>query len=270
MVVGSGGDLEIRRLVMSRSVVVGLAVLMLVFGTGIVGGGEVYGDEAALQKENSELKAEVLKLRAKVKALEDQLAERGAEVKKLEDEKTKLAGEKKALVDKQLKADADARAYFVDKAYDAGKDETTITSRLMKVNITHGKKRYHWMTLVGRHAGKSGPGVSGGKVGGVELKLQSYFTGKSYAKMKHIEFVADGVKLMCEVTGYDAKVRVVGSARKRVRRDDEFVTGRFTLDQLKTLAGAKEVRGRMGTNKFVLTPGQLATFNAMGKELGVK
>lgn len=237
----------------------GMAMLIV-----LAAGGALRADEAAemrrLREENARLKARVAELEKQLGIVQQQKQELAAQ-------KQQLAEAKQAIEAEREQAAAEQRDFYIAREVDDKTGRTELTTRVSAmVNDNRGQLRRHWMNLVARRPDGAVPDH-------VDLVIQTYATGRGYRSVDNIPFTVGETTFEAPVVEYDSKMRLSGSPRNRIRNDDEYLTIRLTLDQLKRIAeahGSTDVTGRLGHQGFALTREQINMFRAMADELGVK
>jgi hypothetical protein len=209
--------------------------------------GQVEAESAAVQKELAALRAENARLRAKVAALEAQLAAMRAEKQRAEQQ--------------VAAAESEQRDYHLDIERDSEAGPTTIRSRTVELRTNRNKPwRRHWMHIEAERA-------ADGKPRHVHLKIQTFATGKVYDRLETVTLTAGDTQIEAEVVDYDSQLSRSGGAKNRKRTDDETITAALTLDELRQLAAASQVTGRLGTRDFHFARDHINALRALEAEL---
>lgn len=213
-------------------------------------------DKPATEKTEVErLRAENARLRARIAELERQLAT-------LRQEKQQIAAEKQQMQQQAEAEESEQRDYYLDRQYDADADRTTITTRVGGLRTERGGQwRRHWLHLEAEREGETG------KPRHIHFNIETFATGKIYDRIEAITLTAGQTRVEAEVVEYDNQIRTTGSPKNRRRSDDETLVAAITLDELRQLAAASEVTGRMGTRTFQLSRDHVRALRALLGEL---
>jgi hypothetical protein len=157
-------------------------------------------------------------------------------------------------------ADSAAR---VASTFDAGRGTTTVTGRASRLEVLHGVRGRHWMTLRYSHPGRDAPpGIAA-----VQLALEASSTRAAYADVPALRLTVDGDAVECPAVGYRATAATVGSGQRRVGVREEVVV-EVPRGVVARVAHATDVHAVLGGTEFRLSPEQIVDFRVFDRRLG--
>jgi len=200
-------------------------------------GNDASSELERLTAENARLKAENARLRSEKQTVE-------VEVEELREHTDQLA-------------DEIATPPPLSTAVDEPSGTTTVTAAASRVRVTKGTRAKHWIAF--RSARQS----AGTEAPVIQLYLSAKFSGGIYRGVKTLHLTVDGESFDCPVTAYRARPVTLGLPKKRIRRDDEFLTIALPPPAVARMDEASSVTGTLGRVELELSAAQLTALRAV-------
>lgn len=132
-----------------------------------------------------------------------------------------------------------------------------------QLKITRGGRASHWV-----HFRYEQPAhAPSGTLQTIVMDLRTKFSGGVYSNVKALVFSVDGEDVSCPVTAYRARSLTGGGTRKRIKKDDEFLTVAIPLPAVDRILAGRKVGGRLGPARFAFTVQQLAALRVLRASL---
>ena len=252
---------------MKRSTTLAAGLFMMLFVLPVFA--QDQADELArVKQENTELRAELDRMKSAYDQLEAETAELRAELTKTrmnnEDlevqtrELTELAG----LTPSGERVESASSRFTTEFNEDTGR--TTVRTGIEKLRVTRGSAADHQMSLAYAYVGhemRSPPKT-------ITLFIQAKFSGGVYRNQKTAIFDIDGETVEVPIADYDVQPRRVRVANKRtLRKDDETLTIKIDPELFRKLSRAIQVKITIGTVHLEPTRDQTALFRAIQKRI---
>jgi hypothetical protein len=157
-------------------------------------------------------------------------------------------------------ADSAAR---VATAFDERRGTTSVTGRASRLEVLHGVRGRHWMTLRYQHPGRD----EARSLEAIELALDATSSRAAYGAVRTLRLSLDGEPVECRVVGYRSTAETVGSGQRQVGVREEVVV-EVPRPVLARVARASDVRAALGPTEFRLTPEQVVEFRVFERRLG--
>jgi hypothetical protein len=199
--------------------------------------GETGSELDQLTAENARLKAENARLRSEKQTVE-------VEVEELREHTDQLADD--AAVPPPLSTTVDEPS-----------GTTTVTAAASKLRVTTGSRAKHWIAFRSARTGTA-PGDPD-----IRLHLSTKFSGGIYRGVNTLRLSVDGESFECPVISYKARPVSLGSTKKRIRRDDEFLIIALPPPAVARMEAARRVTGRLGRVELTLSAAQLTALRAV-------
>lgn len=193
----------------------------------------VLADDAALQR----LEQENARLRARVAELEREVATL-----------------KREAPSAPLAAALERRA---EETVTSTGDDGGVETEFSLLEREGGARSRHWIAFR----------TVAGDPGKVEAVIETDASGSAYRDVKTMTFIIDGTPYECALTSYrtEAVTAVRQGSKVSVK---EILRIDVPGPTLARLADAREVQGRLGATRFLLTPEQMASIKAFRRRLG--
>lgn len=243
------------------------AVLLVCFSTHALA--QDMADEVAkLQQQNTELAAELERVKSAYDRLEAEAAKLRAELAQLkrsnEDlevqtrELTELAG----LTPSGDRVESAASRFTTE--YDNETGKTTVRSGIEELRVLVGSAADHRLSLAYSFDGRqmrSPPQT-------LSLFVQAFYSGGVYRDQDTALFDIDGEVVEVPIADYHAATRRVSVAAKRtIRKDDETMTIKIDQELLRKLARAFQLKITVGKVQLEPTRDQTAIFRAIQRRI---
>lgn len=226
-------------------------------------------DEAAqLKRENTELRAELERVKSAYDGLEAETAKLRAELAQMKRSNEDLAVQTRELTelagltpagDRVESAASRFTTEFSDKT-----GQTTVRTGIEELKVAVGSAADHRLSLAYAYDGhemQTPPET-------VSLFIQSFYSGGVYREQQTASFDIDGETVEVPIADYDATSRRVSVAGKRsMRKDDETLTIKIDPELLRQLARAIQVKITIGTVQLEPTRDQTALFRAIQRRI---
>lgn len=224
---------------------------------------------AQLKRGNTELRAELQRVKSAYDGLEAEAAGLRAELAQLkrsnEDlsvqtrELTELAG----LTPSGDRAESAASRFTTE--YDDKTGRTTVRTGVEELKVARGSAADHRLSLAYSFDGREmqAPPET------VSLFIQAFFSGGVYREQKTAAFGIDGETIEVPINDYAANARrvTVAAGKRSIRKDDETLTIKIDHELLRRLARAIEVKITIGTVQLAPTRDQTALFRAIQRRI---
>ncbi len=243
------------------------ALLLLCFSTHAIA--QDTADQAArLKQENTELRAELQRVKSAYDALEAEADTLRAELTQLKRSNEDLSVQTRELTelagltptgDRAESAGSRFTTEFNDKT-----GQTTVRTGVEELKVAVGSAADHRLSLAYTYDGhemQAPPDT-------VSLFIQAFYSGGVYRDKATALLDIDGETVEVPINHYDATARRVNVAGKRsIRKDDETLTIRIDRELLRRLARAIQIKITIGTVQLTPTRDQTALFRAIQRRI---
>lgn len=227
-------------------------------------------DEVArLKQENTELRAELERVKSAYDGLEAETARLRAELAQL-----KLSNEDLSVQTRELTELAgltpagdrvESAASRFTTEYNDKTGQTTVRTGIEELKVTAGSAADHRLSLAYVFDGQQMQAPPDT----VSLFIQAFYSGGVYRDRESATFEIDGETVEVPIAGYDATARRVNVAagKRTIRKDDETLTFKIDQELLRKLARAIQVKITIGTVQLEPTRDQTALFRAIQRRI---
>ncbi|MEZ6193287.1 MAG: hypothetical protein R3C45_18600 [Phycisphaerales bacterium] len=227
-------------------------------------------DEAAkLKQQNTELRAELERVKSAYDALEAETAKLRAELAQTKRSNEDLEVQTRELTELAGLTPSGDRVESAASRFTTGfNDETgqtTVRTGIEELKVIIGSAADHRLSLAYVYDGQemqSPPDT-------VSLFIQAFYSGGVYRDQATAVFDIDGETVEVPIAEYDVAARRVNVAagKRSIRKDDETLTFKLDEELLRKLARAIQVKITVGTVQLEMTRDQTALFRAIQRRI---
>jgi len=204
---------------------------------------------------------DVAALKARIAELEKENAALRRELAELRGDLQTVTAEKQELATRQTEAVEQRRAMYLVSQYEPSAGKTTMVSKPVRLDVTHGSRADHHVQLTAEGQGR------GDRNPTVTMTISAYVSGRSYHVADQLELTIDGQARTFPVAGYERDKKMTGSSKNRTDRSDEYLTFRLTADDVRAIGKAANVTGRAGTVRYEFSTDLIRLFGAAAESI---